>query len=648
MRSYWDKVLERRISRRRAITATGATAAAAAFLAACGGDDDEPSTGGGPSTGSGSPASGGGGGGGAPAGLLYEPVDKTDEAIRGGSFKLALSMDPQNFDLYNFDPFSQGFANLVGTKLLNIKPARMEAPGELEVMGDGAESWEYSGDRLTLTFKLHPEAKFSRFGAFHAGAPASIEGRKIDADDVLFSWERFKTVSSNAGELANDVSSTAPVLNIEAPDQSTIVMHLAKPHSPLEGTIANGSVSYFYILPKEGGEADDILSKYQFGAGPFYIESYEPSVGLLLRKNPDYEKLDPWGFGRPFVDELDFKILPDPTSAVTQFRAGNLYLPGLGLATLDDVVQTKKDLPELQMFATEDSTAVLEWFGMAPAGPWKDQRMRQAVQYSWDRDLFIDVHFATDVLDANGIPQNRRWNTAIPCGGPGSYMYFPGMWLDPQSSEFGENAKYITLGSRDADLAEAKKLLSAAGFPDGIDFTHYQYPLGFGQQRAQDVIEGMMMEAGLRVTKQEQIMIPEIFGIIFGRGNFDFMLNSVDFGGPDVGNYLLAHFHPGGNLFGGWNPDDTGVPDASGGPGDPFLNETTERVLASFDKEERVELVHEFQRYMAKLFYYHRHPGGATTLSLAWPKVQNWQVFRAGGLSAFYTYEFLDPSQPPL
>ncbi len=39
-------------------------------------------------------------------------------------------------------------------------------------------------------------------------------------------------------------------------------------------------------------------------------------------------------------------------------------------------------------------------------------------------------------------------------------------------------------------------------------------------------------------------MIPEIFDYIFGRGNFNEMLNTVDFGGPDVGAFMKAHFHP--------------------------------------------------------------------------------------------------------
>ena len=40
-------------------------------------------------------------------------VDTTNSAKRGGVWKAALSRDPQNFDLYNFDPFSQGFAKVV-------------------------------------------------------------------------------------------------------------------------------------------------------------------------------------------------------------------------------------------------------------------------------------------------------------------------------------------------------------------------------------------------------------------------------------------------------------------------------------------------------------------------------------------------------
>ena len=638
MQTYWDKVLNRRLSRRRALAATGATAAAAAFLAACGGDDGDGGDGG-----------GGGGGGGIGSDQLIngKEVDSTAQAKRGGTFKAALQRDPQNFDLYNFDPFSQGFNNLVGSKLVYLRPSRMKDPGALDVASDLA-TWEISPDKLTYTFKLSPNAKFGPLSSsFHSGAPQSIANRPYDSDDVMYSWERFGTVSSNAGELIG--SKGGPVDNISAPDKSTVVMKLKQPFSPLLATLANGSVSYFYVLPKEGKAGDaNFFNKWAFGGGPFYIDNFEPSVRLILKRNPNYEQRDvqDGGLKRPFIDEVNFTMIPDPTQATAQFKVGQLYQPGLGL-TVDDNIQLKKDVPKLQMRALLQSTAVVEWFGMSKDGPWKDQRVRQAVQYSWDRDTFIDVFFATDKLEAAGIPDQRRWNTSIPCGGPGDYMYFPGMWLDPQGKDFGENAKYFTLGDHTKNITEAKRLLSAAGFANGIDFTHIQYPLGFGQQPAQDIIEGMMQEIGLKATQKKET-IPDIFGRIFHEpgkpgGDWKEMFNTVDFGGPDVGNFLKAHFHKGGNLFGGWNPNDQGASI----DGDPFLNDTTDKVLLEFDNAKRVQLVQDFQRYMAKMFYISRYPGGATALQLVWPAVANWNVFRGYGLDGIFTYEWLDQTKAP-
>jgi ABC-type transport system substrate-binding protein len=635
MQSYWNKVLNRRLTRRRALAATGATTAAAAFLAACGGDDDDD----------------GGGGGEVSSDQLIngKEQDTTAQAKRGGTYKAALQRDPQNFDLYNFDPFSQGFNNLVGSKLVYLRPARMKDPGTLDPAADLA-TWEISPDKLTYTFKIQPTAKFGPLSSsFHSGAPQSIANRPYDSEDVMYSWERFATVSSNAGELVG--ARGGPVDSISAPDAKTVVMKLKQPFSPLLTTLANGSVSYFYILPKEGkGQDANFFNRWSFGGGPYYIDSFEPSVRLILKRNPNYEQRDvqDGNLRRPFYDGVDFTMIPDPTQGTAQFRAGRIYQPGLGL-TVDDNLQLKKDVPALQMRAIPDVTAVVEWFGMAKDGPWKDQRVRQAVQYSWDRNTFIDVTFATDKLETAGIPAPKRWNTAIPGGGPGSYMYFPGMWLDPQSKDFGENAKYFTLGDRAKDIAEAKKLLSAAGLANGIDFKHIQYPLGFGQQPAQDIIEGMYQEIGLRAT-QEKVTIPDIFRYIFPPqdktqpgGNWKEMLNTVDFGGPDVGNFLKAHFHKGGNLFGGWNPNDQGA----SVEGDPFLNDTTDKVLLEFDNAKRVQLVHDFQRYMAKMFYYSRYPGGSTRLELIWPAVANWNVFRGYGLDGFYTYEWLDQTKQP-
>src|SRR5688572_12605737 len=69
MQSYWTRILNQRLSRRRAIAAGSAGAAAAAFLAACGEDDTN-------SSGTGSE----------PSGLLHRPADETKQAKHGGTY----------------------------------------------------------------------------------------------------------------------------------------------------------------------------------------------------------------------------------------------------------------------------------------------------------------------------------------------------------------------------------------------------------------------------------------------------------------------------------------------------------------------------------------------------------------------------------
>ena len=99
-------------------------------------------------------------------------------------------------------------------------------------------------------------------------------------------------------------------------------------------------------------------------------------------------------------------------------------------------------------------------FGFRPTdkAPFRDERLRQAFSMTWDRDQYIDVMFNVKGFTDNGIPVRTSWSTSV------QNNYFASWYLNPQGKDFGPNAKYFK-----RDVAEAKKLVAAAGFPNGLE-----------------------------------------------------------------------------------------------------------------------------------------------------------------------------------
>src|SRR5262249_48456525 len=132
---------------------------------------------------------------------------------------------------------------------------------------------------------------------------------------------------------------------------------------------------------------------------------------------------------------------------------------------------TKKDEPRIQIYATDidylsGSTAILT-FGWLPEGksPFLDERVRQAVSMSWDRELWFDTFYNVTKFAAEGLPVATPWNSHVGCN-------WDGWWLDPKSKDFGPNAKYFQ-----HDIAEAKKLMAAAGYANGFTIqSHLNQP----------------------------------------------------------------------------------------------------------------------------------------------------------------------------
>src|SRR5690606_38689238 len=151
---------------------------------------------------------------------------------------------------------------------VQFKPGYLE-PGRNEIAPDFAESWEVSPDGLTITFKLRQGVKF------HNKPP--VNGRLVDADDVRFSWDRFRQKNTTRIAVANEASPEAPVLSIEVPDAQTAVVNLNEPVAYALGLFANIYSAGITILPKETDDTFDIRNDV-IGTGPYWLSDYTPSV----------------------------------------------------------------------------------------------------------------------------------------------------------------------------------------------------------------------------------------------------------------------------------------------------------------------------------------------------------------------------------
>jgi ABC-type transport system substrate-binding protein len=255
-----------------------------------------------------------------------------------------------------------------------------------------------------------------------------------------------------------------------------------------------------------------------------------------------------------------------------------------------------------------------------------------------DRDLFIDVDYNVANYEAAGIPVQTTWNTALLSN------FFTGWWLDPKGKDFGPNAAYF-----EHNIAEAKKLMAAAGYANGVDVIRTSAPDNYGAKASKDmeVITGMASEIGFRYTDN-------IVGYNTGyqpqyrdaSGNFDGETHrSVLGGNTDAVEHLLAAYSPaGGSTFVGL--DVNGKGDFSG---DPYVTKALSDARAEVDVNKRKATVHELQRYLAKQQYLLRYPGGATGLAIDWPGVRNIRVYRGPAFSFFGPghYVWLDDTLPP-
>ena len=600
------------------MAATGSAAAAAAFLAACGGGDDDGDGGGSGSTGGNS------------SGLEYTPVDSTSQAKAGGTLR-----HYANADIAHFDALASNSASTVNfgsvfayNRLLKFKPGKHPGVADGTSEGEMAESWEVSPDKLTLTMKLRQ----GNGTKWDDRAPTN--GRVMDIDDVLYSYKKFAAENPSGANVANSRNPLAPVTSVTASDPRTLVIKLNKPDSTVIGLFS--ATDHLYVMPKEAEGGFDAKTVVR-GNGPWLLDEYTPSARFVWRKNPNY-----YVTGRPFPDRLERPIIPELAQQLAQFRAGNIYTDIVANAQ-QEVIQLKKDLPKTllqlpQSYPTGLTPSI--WFGYEGNSPFKDMRVRQAFSMLVDREAFHGVINSADTFADAGLDSETRLNTPIVAGwGP--------YWLDPDSKDFGDNAKYLKF-----NVEEAKKLLSAAGFPNGLtveSFSNQELTYGPTYNQSVEVYAGFFGNAGIKVTQTTmpytQFLNSYYFGYRSGASAQGGAGDKTGYNGYSVQaerpyasavNLMLGSWHSSGGAFHGLTPDGNNA-----FKGDPKLDDMIQKVQAEFDTGKQVGLSHDVIRYMTGQTYMVPRPVANRAYQIFWPAIGNVGLNeRWAGNNAVWTEEY--------
>jgi ABC-type transport system substrate-binding protein len=138
------------------------------------------------------------------------------------------------------------------------------------------------------------------------------------------------------------------------------------------------------------------------------MKRYEPSVAYEFARNPAF-KQDKRGL--PYVDEISMPIVTETATAMSQFRAGQIWT---SVVPSSEILAVKNGVPEVNLYDTGVTHAGMrQFFGHLPNSPFKDERLRQAWMYSQDRHLFLDASYDLR-LAKQGIPVETTHDHGAP------------------------------------------------------------------------------------------------------------------------------------------------------------------------------------------------------------------------------------------
>ena len=232
---------------------------------------------------------------------------------------------------------------------------------------DLATSWSWNDDKTRLTFALRQGVKWH-------------DGKPFTAQDVKCTWDLLTGKGEQKFRRNPREAWWNNVDQVTTDGELQATFHLKRPQPALIALIAAGWTGVYpcHVSPTE-------MRAKPIGTGPFKFVEFRPNDSIKLARNPDY-----WKPGRPYLDGIEYKIVPTRSTRALAFVAGefDMTFPTDVSAAVMKEITSQAPAAHCRLEPTNASTNLLI---NRDTPPFDNADLRRALVLSLDRKHFIDI-----------------------------------------------------------------------------------------------------------------------------------------------------------------------------------------------------------------------------------------------------------------
>ena len=284
--------------------------------------------------------------------LLLSSNVQAETPKRGGRLMVGVAASQQNNSIDPAKYFSDSDmlrGHALYDKLVDRAP-------DLKPIPQLAESWESNADASKWVFKLRKDVQFH-------------DGKSFGPDDVIHSFQHHLGEKSESPAKAY----FGQIKAIKKLDKHTVEFTLTSPNAEFPVILTDVRAHIF-----ADGYTD--FTKTTNGTGPFKVKEFKPGSTYIFERNPNY-----WGSKGPYVDEIEYIGIGDPTARVNALLSGDIDL----MMDLDpktaSLIERNQNVNLLRIKSGQHSGLAM----MLDRKPTNDNNVRLAMKYSVDREMIL-------------------------------------------------------------------------------------------------------------------------------------------------------------------------------------------------------------------------------------------------------------------